>query len=37
MAFEDVFLVLTVLFLAMACGTVFIRRPRAGAAGGGGH
>ncbi|GLS43466.1 DHA2 family efflux MFS transporter permease subunit [Methylobacterium brachythecii] len=37
MAFEDVFLVLTVLFLAMACATFLIRRPRAGAAGGGGH
>ena len=36
MAFEDVFLVLTLLFLAMACATPLIRRPRAGA-GGGGH
>jgi hypothetical protein len=31
MSFEDVFLVLTVLFLAMACGTPLIRRPRAAA------
>ena len=36
MAFEDVFLVLTGLFLAMALATPLIRRPRAGA-GGGGH
>ena len=35
MAFDDVFLVLTLLFLAMACATPLIRRPRAGAAGGG--
>ncbi|GJE58667.1 DHA2 family efflux MFS transporter permease subunit [Methylobacterium trifolii] len=38
MAFEDVFLALTVLFLAMACATPLIRRPRPAAAGaGGGH
>ncbi len=36
MAFEDVFLVLTCLFLAMACAVPLIRRPRA-ARGGGGH
>ena len=36
MAFEDVFLVLTLLFLAMACATPLIRRPASGA-GGGGH
>jgi len=37
MSFEDVFLVLTVLFLAMACGTPLIRRPRAAAPAGAGH
>lgn len=37
MAFEDVFLVLTALFLAMACAVPLIRKPRAGAGGGGGH
>ena len=37
MAFEDVFLSLTVLFLAMACAVPMIRRPNAGAGGGGGH
>ena len=37
MAFEDVFLVLTVLFLAMACAVPLIRKPRASAGGGGGH
>jgi DHA2 family multidrug resistance protein len=37
MAFEDVFLVLTCLFLGMACAVPLIRRPRAGAGGGGGH
>jgi DHA2 family multidrug resistance protein len=37
MSFEDVFLVLTVLFLAMACGTPLIRRPRAAAPGRAGH
>ncbi len=36
MSFSDVFLMLTGLFLAMACATPLIRRPRAGA-GGGGH
>ena len=36
MGFSDVFLVLTVLFLAMACATPLIRRPRM-ATGGGGH
>ena len=30
MAFEDVFLALTVLFLAMACAVPLIRRPRGG-------
>lgn len=37
MSFEDVFLVLTVLFLAMACGTPLIRRPKAAAPAGAGH
>lgn len=37
MAFEDVFLALTVLFLAMACAVPLIRRPRTMAGGGGGH
>lgn len=37
MAFEDVFLALTVLFLAMACAVPMIRRPQAGAGGGAGH
>lgn len=37
MAFEDVFLVLTLLFLAMACAVPLIRRPRAGAGAAGGH
>ncbi|MHB2209940.1 DHA2 family efflux MFS transporter permease subunit [Methylobacterium sp. CM6257] len=36
MAFEDVFLALTVLFLAMACAVPLVRRPR-GAAGGDAH
>jgi MFS transporter, DHA2 family, multidrug resistance protein len=36
MAFEDVFLALTILFLAMACATPLVRRPQA-AGGGGGH
>ena len=37
MAFEDVFLALTIVFLAMACAVPLIRRPRAPAPGGGGH
>ena len=37
MGFEDVFLVLTGLFLAMACGTPLIRRPRGAAPAGAGH
>ena len=37
MAFEDVFLVLTGLFLAMACATPLIRRPRAAPPAGAGH
>ncbi|MFC6790312.1 DHA2 family efflux MFS transporter permease subunit [Methylobacterium komagatae] len=37
MAFEDVFLVLTLLFLAMACAVPLIRKPRAGAGAAGGH
>jgi DHA2 family multidrug resistance protein len=37
MSFEDVFLVLTGLFLLMALATPLIRRPAAAAAGGGGH
>ncbi|KAA0123492.1 DHA2 family efflux MFS transporter permease subunit [Methylobacterium sp. P1-11] len=37
MAFEDVFLALTILFLAMACAVPVIRRPSPGASGGGGH
>jgi len=37
MSFEDVFLVLTVLFLGMACGTPLIRRPRGAAPAGAGH
>ena len=37
MGFTDVFLVLTVLFVAMACAVPFIRRPRAAAGAGGGH
>ncbi|GEO99380.1 DHA2 family efflux MFS transporter permease subunit [Methylobacterium haplocladii] len=37
MAFEDVFLILTLLFLAMACATPLIRRPKVAGAGGGGH
>jgi DHA2 family multidrug resistance protein len=37
MAFEDVFLALTVLFLAMACAVPMVRRPRAAPGGGGGH
>jgi DHA2 family multidrug resistance protein len=37
MSFTDVFLVLTGLFLLMACAVPFIRRPRAAPAGGGGH
>ncbi|GJE43499.1 Colistin resistance protein EmrB [Methylobacterium soli] len=37
MSFSDVFLVLTLLFLAMACATPLIRRPRAAAGSGGGH
>jgi DHA2 family multidrug resistance protein len=37
MSFSDVFLVLTLLFLAMACATPLIRRPRAAAGAGGGH
>ena len=37
MSFEDVFLVLTVLFLAMACGTPLIRRPKGAAPAGAGH
>ena len=37
MGFTDVFLVLTFLFLAMACATPLIRRPRAAAPAGGGH
>ena len=36
MAFEDLFLTLTVLFLAMACAVPLVRRPQA-AGGGGGH
>jgi MFS transporter, DHA2 family, multidrug resistance protein len=36
MSFADVFLILTALFLAMACATPFIKKPREGA-GGGGH
>ena len=35
MSFADVFLILTAMFLAMACATVLIRRPRM--AGGPGH
>ena len=35
MAFADVFLILTVMFLAMACATVFMKRPQMAA--GGGH
>jgi DHA2 family multidrug resistance protein len=37
MSFADVFLILTVLFVAMALATPFIQRPQPGAAGGGGH
>jgi DHA2 family multidrug resistance protein len=37
MGFTDVFLVLTFLFVAMACAVPFIRRPRAAAGAGGGH
>jgi MFS transporter, DHA2 family, multidrug resistance protein len=37
MSFADVFLVLTVLFLLLALGVVFVRNPSAAAAGGGGH
>ena len=37
MSFEDVFLVLTGLFLAMACATPLIRRPQGGAPAGAGH
>jgi DHA2 family multidrug resistance protein len=37
MAFEDVFLALTALFLAIACAVPLIRRPNAAAGGGGGH
>ena len=37
MAFEDVFLALTALFLAIACAVPLIRRPNAVAGGGGGH
>lgn len=37
MGFEDVFLVLTVLFLGMACATPLIRRPRGAAPAGAGH
>ncbi len=37
MSFSDVFLVLTVLFLAMACATSLIRRPRGASGASGGH
>ena len=37
MSFGDVFLILTGLFVGMACLTPFIRRPRAAGGGGGGH
>ncbi|MEA1833021.1 DHA2 family efflux MFS transporter permease subunit [Methylobacterium durans] len=37
MSFSDVFLVLTMLFLAMACATPLIRRPRAAGPAGAGH
>lgn len=37
MAFADVFLILTFLFVAMACATPFINKPRAAGAGAGGH
>ena len=37
MSFSDVFLVLTGLFLAMACATPLIRRPRAAPGAGAGH
>ncbi|KAA2235193.1 DHA2 family efflux MFS transporter permease subunit [Salinarimonas soli] len=36
MSFADVFLILTILFVAMACATPLIKRPR-NAGGGGGH
>ena len=35
MSFADVFLILTAMFLAMACATVLIKRPQM--AGGAGH
>jgi len=35
MSFADVFLILTVMFLTMACATVFMKRPQMAA--GGGH
>ncbi|GJD48375.1 Colistin resistance protein EmrB [Methylobacterium crusticola] len=37
MSFADVFLLLTVLFAAMACATPLIRRPRPGGGGAGAH
>jgi DHA2 family multidrug resistance protein len=37
MSFADVFLLLTVLFLALICALPFIQKPRAAPAGGGGH
>lgn len=37
MSFSDVFLILTVLFLLMACATPMIRRPRPGGAGADAH
>jgi DHA2 family multidrug resistance protein len=37
MSFADVFLVLTALFLLLAAGVVFVRKPSAVPAGGGGH
>ena len=37
MSFADVFLLLTLLFLALACALPFIKKPRAAPSGGGGH
>jgi DHA2 family multidrug resistance protein len=37
MSFADVFLALTALFLLLALGVVFVRKPSPAAAGSGGH
>jgi DHA2 family multidrug resistance protein len=37
MAFNDIFLLLTIVFLALVVGLPFVRKPAAAGGGGGGH